>query len=167
MRLLYALCVVTCFLLIGCRTSPKSDEPIGELKTAILDSLFRRDSSAYRLVLVFDGNCPSCFAELSYVYQGLKKDKKNFPYPVYSAFLSADTISYAVTIRRFGYLMIGEVLQDTGFYMIKQNLPYVRKGVMMFLIDRENRLMIVGNPFIHKDVMNQYRRLRRNNKQTK
>jgi len=131
-------------------------------QTLYQDSLLQvydklKDNEKLKVVTLLWGDCHSCLADIkkwNELYQHISNNKKvNLHYYLFTSDIDFFRENYYnSTIYDFHLL-----LDPENQYLIKNNLPLNNKLYQTFLLDSNNKIILVGNPIYSIELMELYK----------
>ena len=102
----------------------------------------------------FDGNCSSCIADLkmrSHYVDSIYKDELGL---IFIAHAEDTVLLNYYLIDRFNFKV--PVFYDSKSLFYQWNKKYIDKGIVTFLVNRNGRILISGDPTVNKEIENKY-----------
>ena len=96
--------------------------------------------------------------DLSFVELNMNflKKKDEYKCPLYYLVMTGDPVIFESNLMKFNQVVSGELFVDTTYSLMQANQLFKESRIEVFLIDKDNQVLVSGNPFIDKKVRCQY-----------
>ncbi len=84
------------------------------------------------------------------------KKKDEYKCPLYYLVMTGDPVIFESNLMKFNQVVSGELFVDTTYSLMQANQLFKESRIEVFLIDKDNQVLVSGNPFIDKKVRCQY-----------
>jgi len=162
-RLLIILILVT--IIFSCDDSSKKERIIqNELESRIGDKLFlpfisdSLNSTKFKIVTFVNGDCPSCVNELDLWENILPEFSKNDSVTLLIYLYSSNFDYLKRTCKVLSDPSVIVLMDQKKTFYIRNNLPE-NKLFHTFLINKNDEILLVGNPIRSKQLENLYLKL--------
>jgi hypothetical protein len=155
-------------MLVSCTEKLESKRAIhNELKSRIGNKLVvpytpdTCDLYKFKIVTYINGDCPSCVAELD-LWENfiLKIEQKN--YVKFIIYLRATNIELLMENCRLLSNSSVTVVEDKDDLFYKENSLSDHKMFHTFIVNQDNKILLVGNPILNKNLETLYLKLLNN-----
>lgn len=145
-----------CSVILFCGCGNKSNRELQHIELGEFQNQIKNDSVAYRIVCIIDGGCSLCIGDFVELNMNFLKKKDEYKCPLYYLVMTGDPVIFESNLMKFNQVVSGELFVDTTYSLMQANQLFKESRIEVFLIDKDNQVLVLGNPFIDKKVRCQY-----------
>jgi lipoprotein len=147
---------VFCGVILSCGCGNKSNRELQHIELGEFQNQIKNDSVAYRIVCIIDGGCSLCIGDFVELNMNFLKGKNEYKCPLYYFVMTGDPVIFKGNLMKFNQVVSGELFVDTTYSLMRTNQLFKESRIEVFLINKDNQIVVSGNPFIDKKVRCQY-----------
>ncbi len=146
--------------LLSCNNEIKNKETLNgkieRFKKIILPKNKLLNRKQLKIVTYINGDCYACVKELEEWKEWLVRDSINIQFLF--IYESTDTAHFNSYIKKYFNIEYPLVYDNESEYLSKNNINKYDKMFQTFLLDKNDSVILVGNPFLNKKLAELYRK---------